>query len=136
LRRRVLSPAGHVSGGAIYLPSVDLALQLPAPAQAPLVLSAMSRIEDLPPYIAEVVEAVATGVQISKEFARTRGMSITNASEHFREARRLSCIVPVDGRYPSCQGIRRASATASSPSCPWCLDRRLNQGSWRASGRG
>jgi Tfp pilus assembly protein PilZ len=69
-------------------------------------LEAIRDIADLPPYIAEVVRAMADGVETSREFAQIRGISITNASERFRVAGRLGWIVPVDGLYLPRQGIR------------------------------
>jgi hypothetical protein len=87
---------------------VDLLFQPPASANPPRDLAATTSAADLPPYIAEVVKAVAEGVQTSREFAKARGISISNASERFRLARGLGWIVPVDGRYLPREGIRYA----------------------------
>jgi len=46
----------------------------------------MRSVAELPPYIAEVVTAVAEGVQTSREFATGRKISISNASKRFRVA--------------------------------------------------
>jgi hypothetical protein len=51
-------------------------------------LAATASIAGLPPYIAEVVTAVAEGIQTSQEFAKVRGISISSASERFQMARR------------------------------------------------
>jgi hypothetical protein len=45
-------------------------------------------------------------METSREFAKARGISITNASERFRIARKLGWIVPADGRYLPREGIR------------------------------
>jgi DNA-directed RNA polymerase specialized sigma24 family protein len=86
--------------------TVDLVLQPTAGVSPPRDLAALTSIAELPPYFAEVVKAVAGGVQTSREFAKSRGISITNASERLRLARRLGWIVPSDGRYLPRQGIR------------------------------
>lgn len=91
--------------------AVDLPLLPTASANPPRGLAGISSITDLPPYIAEVVEAVAQGVQTSREFATLHGISISNASERFRVARSLGWIVPVDGRYLTRQGMRYRLAT-------------------------
>lgn len=102
-------------GSAFHIPviraasearTVDLPLQPPSGGAPPRDLAAITSIADLPACIAEVVRAVAEGVQTTREFARTRGISISNASERFRAGRRLGWIVPVDGRYLPRQGIR------------------------------
>jgi hypothetical protein len=61
------------------------------------------------------VQAVAEGVQTSREFATLRGISISNASERFRVARRLGWIVPMDGRYLPRQGFRYTLNPSKSP---------------------
>ena len=55
-------------------------------------LSSIQSVEDLPPYLAEVVEAVANGIQTTREFADRQHISISNASERFRVARELGWI--------------------------------------------
>ncbi len=95
-----------VIGGAAEARTVDLSLQPPDRVGPARDLAALSGNAELPPYIVEVVKAVAQGVQTSREFATHRGIFITNASERFRAARRLGWIVPVDGRYLPRGGIR------------------------------
>ena len=63
----------------------------------------------MPAYIAEAVNVVAAGVQTSRQFAMLRGISIPNASERFRMARKLGWVAPVEGRYLPRQGIRHTS---------------------------
>ena len=62
-------------------------------------LGATASIDDLPPYIAEVVKAVAEGVQTSREFANVRGISISNARPG------VGSVLPVDARDLPRQGI-------------------------------
>ena len=116
---RPVGPSTHHNwcpqGGTIHIPvirgasdvrAVDLPLELPVPGRQPHDLASIRDIDELPPYIAEVVKAVACGAHTSREFAQVRGISISNASERFRVARRLGWIVPIDGRYLLRQGIR------------------------------
>ena len=83
-------------------------------ASRPRDLAAIASIADLAPYIAEIVKAVAQNVETSREFAKTRGIPVTNASERFRVARRLGLVVPVDGTYLPRQGIRYRLAPCRS----------------------
>jgi hypothetical protein len=48
--------------------------------------------EGLPPYLAEVVEAVTAGIQTTREFANRQNISISNSSERFRLALKLGWI--------------------------------------------
>jgi hypothetical protein len=96
---------------------VDLSLHPPEPIGSSPDLAAITSIAELPPYVAEVVNAVAQVVQTSREFATLRGISISKASERFRVARRLGWIVPMDGRYlPPAKAFRTRSI--ESGSCP------------------
>lgn len=93
----------------------DLALQPTVGSSAQKQLAAVRDITGLPIYVSEVVQAVAAGVQTSHEFAKLRGMSVTNSSERFRVARRLARITPVDGRYLPPEGTRYTSDPSRSP---------------------
>jgi len=86
--------------------TVELTLQRPRRGNPLRDLSTMRSVEELPPYIAEVVAAVAQGIQTSREFARVQKISISNASERFRVARQLGWIVPANRRYYPREGIR------------------------------
>ena len=65
---------------AVEARTMELALQPLASVRPPRDLPVIRDIAELPPYIAEVVMAVAEGVETSREFARLRGVSISNAS--------------------------------------------------------
>ena len=74
---------------ALKVRTVELPLHPPAQANPVRELTAKATLSEPPPYIAEGVRAVAEGIQTSQGFARARGISITNASERSRTARRL-----------------------------------------------
>ena len=65
---------------------MDLAIQAPDRASPPRGLRAISSMAELPPYIAEVVKAVAEGVRTWQELAKVSGVSISNASQRYRVA--------------------------------------------------
>ena len=96
---------------------MDLPFQPPAGGTPPRDLAEIRDVADLPLYIAEAVRAVAAGIQTAREFATLRGISISNASERFRVARRLGWIVPVDGRYLPREGIRYTVNPSKSEKC-------------------
>lgn len=98
--------------------TVDLPLETPSGGTPPRDLAAIASVADLPAYIAEAVRAVAAGVETSREFAAIRGISITNASERFRQARRMGLIIPVDGRYHAREGIRYTANSFGESGAP------------------
>jgi hypothetical protein len=63
-------------------------------------------VEELPRYLAEVVELVSAGIQTTREFAERQSISISNASERFRVARKLGWIERVEEEYKLRQGFR------------------------------
>jgi hypothetical protein len=102
-------------GVADFAATVELTLQRPLlPGPGPN-LASITRLDELPHYLREVVTAVAEGVPTSTEFAKVRGISISNASERFRLARRFGWITPADGRYLARQGLRYTLDPSKAP---------------------
>lgn len=113
-------PAGPLpyhtcSWTSIQVQAVDLPFQALAAANPVSDLPTITGIADLPPYIAEVVQPVATGVQTSREFANVRGIPSGNASERIRPVLRVGWIVPVEGAVSAPTGnlcgLARSSAS-------------------------
>ncbi len=73
-------------------------------------LAAAPSDADLPPYVAEIVRIVADGGETSRKYASARGISITSASERFRQVRQRGWIVLAHGSYLARREIRYVPA--------------------------
>jgi hypothetical protein len=97
----------HVNGGTLQdFVVTELRFDSPRRGNRSRDLSLVQSVEELPPYLAEVVEAVAAGIQTTREFAQRQNISISNASERFRVARKLGWIDRVDETPESRRGFR------------------------------
>ena len=84
----------------------ELRLARPRRGKQPRELRAISTVDELPRYLAEVVQAVANGVQTTREFAARQNVSIGAARERFRVACKLGWIARVDDECQPRQGFR------------------------------
>jgi hypothetical protein len=70
----------------------ELRFDPPRRGNRPRDLSSIQSVEGLPPYLAEVVEAVTDGIHTTREYAERHNISISNACVRFRVARKLGWI--------------------------------------------
>ena len=95
---RVSTTKPCIGGGSLQdFEVTELRYEQPRRGNRKRDLSSIQSIDDLPPYIADVVRAVVAGVQTTREFAERQHISISNASERFRVARTLGWIKLVEG---------------------------------------
>jgi hypothetical protein len=97
----------HVNGGTLQdFVVTELRFDSPRRGNRSRDLNSIGSIDELPPYIAQVVEAVAAGMQTTREFAVRQNISISNASERFRVACKLGWITRADDAYQPRKGFR------------------------------
>jgi hypothetical protein len=70
----------------------ELGLEKPRRGPRPRPLTSIQTVDDLPPYVREVVNAVAGGTETTREFAERQNVSIGAARERFRVAKNLGWI--------------------------------------------
>jgi len=112
--RRVLKTKPCNSNSLVDFVVTELPLERPRRGKQPRGLQTIAMIEGLPRYLAEVVIAVADGIQTTREFAERQDISIGAARERFRVTCKLGWIVRADDEHQPGTGFRYILITG-----PW-----------------
>jgi hypothetical protein len=72
--------------------------------------TSIQTVDELLRYHAQVVEAIADGIETTREFASRQDISVSNASERFRVARELGWIKLIENEISNVQSRRYAVA--------------------------
>src|SRR4051794_10626001 len=94
----------HVTKSLEDFAVTELHFERPRRGPRPRPLTSIQTVDELPPYLAEVVKAVANGVETTREFAERQNVSIGAARERFRVAKNLGWIRVVEELDPQVGG--------------------------------
>ena len=106
LARRVLKTKPCNSSSLDDFVVTELRLERPRRGKQPRDLRAISTVEELPRYVAEVLQAVADGIQTTRAFAARQNVSIGAARERFRVTYQLGWIARADDEHHPSTGFR------------------------------